>query len=277
MLTVWQEEKILKSEAGKKVILTVDVGNTNIVIGCSDEHSGKIFFEERIYTDRHKGNAEYAMLANSILNMYGISADDLDGGIIASSVPPATEPVREGMERLLKKKMIEVAPGIKTGVDIKLDDPTQLGADILVGAVAGLTLYGAPLILIDMGTATTISVIGKDKRFLGGMIIPGIETSLSGLAQRCAHLPEVAIKKPAKLIAGNTVGAMQSGSIYGHASCIDGMIHRVFKAMGYETAVVATGGFANDIIPCCDHKITIDDSLLIKGLTILYEKNNKKN
>ncbi len=258
------------------VILTVDVGNTNIVLGCAQPETGKIFFEEKIYTDRHKGEAEYAIAAKAIFDMYGISAKELEGGIISSSVPPITEPVREGLERLLGKKMLEVAPGLKTGVDIKLEDPTQLGADLLVGAVAGITQYGAPLILIDMGTATTFSVISEEKRFLGGMIIPGIEVALSGLAKRCAHLPEVAIKKPAKLIAGNTVGAMQSGSIYGHASCLDGMIDRIWEELGYETAVVATGGYAAEVIPCCKHKIIFDDKLLIKGLTILYEKNTKK-
>ncbi|MBQ8006601.1 MAG: type III pantothenate kinase, partial [Lachnospiraceae bacterium] len=204
---------------------------------------------------------------------YGIAPGELEGGIISSSVPPLTKPIREGLERLLGKKLIEVGPGIKTGVDIKLDDPTQLGADLLVGAVAGISQYGAPLILIDMGTATTISVINDEKRFMGGMIIPGIEVSLEGLARRAAYLPEVAVKKPNNLISGNTVGAMQSGSIYGHASCIDGMIGRIWDELGYKTAVVATGGLAGDVIPSCKTQIKIDDQLLLKGLTILYGKN----
>ena len=144
-----------------------------------------------------------------------------------------------------------------------------------MGAVAGISYYGSPLILIDMGTATTISIINNEKRFMGGMIIPGIEVSLAGLARRAAHLPEVAIKVPGRLIGGNTVGAMQSGSIYGHASCIDGMIDRIWDELGYKTAIVATGGFAGIVIPCCKHEITLDDSLLIKGLTILFEKNTK--
>jgi type III pantothenate kinase len=259
------------------MILTVDVGNTNIVIGCAEPENKKIIFEERLYTDRHKSGMEFAIAVKSILDIYGINVKDLEGGIISSSVPPVTEPIREGVERLLGKKIIEVGPGIKTGVDIKLDDPSQLGADLLVGAVAGISEYGAPLILIDMGTATTISVINVEKRFMGGMIIPGIEVALSGLAKRCAHLPEVAIKKPAKLISGNTVGAMQSGSVYGHAACIDGMIDRIWEQLGYKTTVVATGGFADDVLPCCKHTdIKLDDRLLIKGLTILYEKNAKK-
>ncbi|MBR6303318.1 MAG: type III pantothenate kinase [Lachnospiraceae bacterium] len=257
------------------MILTVDVGNTNIVIGCAEPGSRKIIFEERLYTDRHKSDTEYATSAKSILDLYNISPSDLEGGILSSSVPPVTEPIRRGLEKLLGKKIIEVGPGIKTGVDIKLDDPSSLGADLLVGAVAGISYYGSPLILIDMGTATTISIINNEKRFMGGMIIPGIEVSLAGLARRAAHLPEVAIKVPGRLIGGNTVGAMQSGSIYGHASCIDGMIDRIWDELGYKTAIVATGGFAGIVIPCCKHEITLDDSLLIKGLTILFEKNTK--
>ncbi len=257
------------------MILTADVGNTNIVIGCAEPEGRKIIFEERIYTDRHKSATEYAITAKQVLELYGIDPAGLEGGIISSSVPPVTEAVLRGLERLLGKKMIEVGPGIKTGVDIKLDDPTQLGPDLLVAAVAGLSQYGAPLILIDMGTATTISVINEEKRFMGGMIIPGIEVALAGLARRAAHLPEVAIRKPQKLISGNTVGAMQSGSIYGQASCIDGMIERIWEELGYKTEVVATGGFAMEVIPNCRHDIKIDDRLLIKGLTILYEKNSR--
>ena len=258
------------------MILTAYIGNSNIVVGCAEPGTKKIIFEEKISTDREKTSAEYAIIVKTILEIHGIDPKDLEGGIISSSVPPVTEPVREGIERLLDKKMIEVGPGIKTGVDIKLDDPAQLGADLLVGAVAGISLYGAPIILINMGTATTISVIGEDKRFIGGMIIPGIEVSLDGLVKSAAHLPEVAIKKPAKLIGGNTVSAIQSGSIYGHASCIDGMIDRIWEDLGYETEVVATGNLTEEVIPCCRHRIRIDDGLIIKGLTILYEKNTKK-
>ena len=258
------------------MILTAYIGNSNIVIGCAEPGTKKIIFEERIRTDREKTSTEYAITVKTILEIYDISPKDIEGGILSSSVPPVTEPVKEGIERLLDKKLIEVGPGIKTGVDIKLDDPAQLGADLLVGAVAGISLYGAPIILINMGTATTISVIGDDKRFTGGMIIPGIEVSLEGLAKSAAHLPEVAIKKPAKLIGGNTISAMQSGSVYGHASCIDGMIDRIWDDLGYKTELVATGEFSDEVIPCCRHKIKVDDNLMIKGLTILYEKNTKQ-
>lgn len=257
------------------MILTVDVGNTNIVFGCTKPANHETVFEERLVTDLRKTAIEYAITFKTILDWYKIKPEDIEGGILSSSVPPVTAQIKSGIERLLGKSIIEVCPGIKTGVDIKLDDPSQLGPDLLVGAVAGLAQYGAPLILIDMGTATTISVINDQKRFLGGMIIPGVRVALEGLTNNAAHLPEIAIEKPAKLIAGNTVGAMQSGSVYGQAACIDGMIDRIWEELGYETAVVAAGGFAGTIIPNCKHKITVDPELLPKGLTVLYEKNAK--
>ena len=211
----------------------------------------------------------------TIMDIRGVKTSDVIGGILSSSVPPVTRQVKNAAEMIIGKQIIEVGPGLKTGVDIKIEDPAALGPDLLVGAVAGIAEYGAPLILIDMGTATTISVITDQKRFIGGMIIPGVKVSLKGLALNAAHLPDIAIKKPEKLINGATVGAMQSGSIYGHAACIDGMVERIWDDLGYKTAVVATGGFARTVIPCCKQDIVIDSQLLMKGLLTLYKKNTR--
>lgn len=258
------------------MILAIDLGNTSVTFGCIDEITGKTIFEERIHTDFEKTSIEYAVSIKTIMDIHNVNASDIIGGILSSSVPPVTRQVRNAAEMILGKSILEVGPGIKTGVDIKIDDPAALGPDLLVGAVAGMSEYGAPLILIDMGTATTISVITDQKRFIGGMIIPGVKVSINGLALRAAHLPDIAIKKPEKLINGGTVGAMQSGSIYGHAACIDGMVERIWDDLGYKTTVVATGGFARTVIPCCKQEIIIDSQLLMKGLLILYQKNNKK-
>ncbi len=255
------------------MILAIDVGNTNIVFGCMDEKTKKTIFEERIHTDFQKTSVEYAISIKTIMDIHNINPEDIEGGILSSSVPPVTRQVKNGAEILLKKSVLEVGPGLKTGVDIKIDDPASLGPDLLVGAVAGIAEYGTPLIIVDMGTATTISVINDQKRFMGGMIIPGVKVSLNGLTNHAAHLPEIAIKLPNKLINGTTVGAMQSGSIYGHAACIDGMVERIWEDLGYKTTVVATGGFATTVIPCCKNKIAVDNQLLIKGLLALYEKN----
>lgn len=257
------------------MILAIDLGNTNVTFGCIEETTGNTIFEERIHTDIEKTSIEYAVSFKTIMDIHGVKVLDIKGGILSSSVPPATRQVRNAAEMILGRPIIEVGPGIKTGVDIKIDDPAALGPDLLVGAVAGLSEYEAPLILIDMGTATTISVITDQKRFIGGMIIPGVKVSLKGLALNAAHLPDIAIKKPDKLINGATVGAMQSGSIYGHAACIDGMVERIWEDLGYKTKVVATGGFARTVIPCCKQEIIIDSQLLMKGLLILYKKNKK--
>lgn len=257
------------------MILAIDIGNTSITMGCVDEKDNGILFEERLYTDRKKSAVEYAITFKTLFELHGVNPVELDGGIISSSVPPVTAYVRNAAERLLEKSILEVGPGVKTGVDIKIDDPAQLGPDLLVGAVAGIEQYGAPLILIDIGTASTISVISDQKRFMGGVIMPGISVSLDGLCAKAAHLPAIALEKPRKLIGSSTVDSMQSGIIYGHASCIDGMIERIWEDLGYKTAVVATGGLATKVIPNCKNEIIVDDQLLIKGLMSIYRKNNK--
>lgn len=255
------------------MILAIDLGNTSVTFGCLDESNGNTIFEERIHTDFESTSMEYAMKMKSIMDIRGVKVEDISGGILSSSVPPVTRQVKNAAEMIINKPIIEVGPGIKTGVDIKIDDPASLGPDLLVGAVAGLDQYGSPLIIIDMGTATTISVINDQRRFMGGMIIPGVKVSINGLTTHAAHLPDIAIKQPEKLINGSTVGAMQSGSVIGHAACIDGMVERIWEDLGYKTAVVATGGFARTVIPCCKTDIAIDSELLIKGLYILYNKN----
>lgn len=257
------------------MILAIDLGNTNVTFGGVDEHTGEIVFEERIHTDFKNTSMEYAVQMKTIMDIRGINRDVFSGGIISSSVPPVTRQVRNAAEMILGKTIMEVAPGMKTGVDIKIDDPAALGPDLLTGAVAGLAEYGAPLIIVDMGTATTISVLSDQRRFMGGMIMPGVKVSVNGLTANAAHLPDIAIELPDKLINGTTVGAMQSGSVYGHASCIDGMIDRIWEDLGYTTAVVATGGFSRVVVPCCKHDVTIDSELLMKGLYILYNKNKK--
>lgn len=258
------------------MILAIDLGNTNVTFGCLNADTGETVFEERIHTDFEHTSMEYAVQMKTIMDIRGVDPSDIRGGIISSSVPPVTRQVRNAAEMIIKQPILEVGPGLKTGVDIKIDDPAALGPDLLAGAVAGLDEYGSPLIIVDMGTATTISVINDQRRFMGGMIMPGVKVSVNGLTAHAAHLPDIAIEQPDKLINGTTVGAMKSGSVIGHASCIDGMVERIWEDLGYKTAVVATGGFARTVIPNCKNNIVIDSELLIKGLRILYNKNTKK-
>ncbi|MDO5539622.1 MAG: type III pantothenate kinase [Eubacteriales bacterium] len=255
------------------MILAIDIGNTNIVIGCIRDTG--IAFKELIYTDEKKTAVEYAITIKNILGLNGIDMDDIKGGIMSSSVPPVTTVVRQALEKMLKKKVFVVGPGVKTGLDIKIDNPAELGPDLAVGAAAGIAGYGAPLIIIDMGTATTITVVNEKKQVIGGMIMPGIGVSLEGMSLRTSHLPKISVEPPKKLIGSNTIECMQSGILYGNAACMDGVVQRIREQLGCEAPVVATGGMAKKVIPLCREKMAIDDELLLKGLKLIYDKNHR--
>lgn len=263
----------VKDEGECFMILAIDIGNTNIVIGCIREDG--IAFKERIFTDEKKTALEYAVSLKILLDLYGIDAADIKGGILSSSVPPVTQTVREAAEKVVGGTVLVVGPGVKTGLDIRIDDPAQLGPDLVVGAVAGIAQYGAPLIVVDMGTATTIMVINPKKQVIGGMIMPGVQVSLEGMSLRTSHLPKISVEPPKKLIGSNTVDCMKSGVLYGNAACIDGMVERIREELGVSVPVVATGGMAKRIIPYCREKIVLDDELLLKGLKLIYDKNQK--
>lgn len=166
-----------------------------------------------------------------------------------------------------------VGPGLKTGLNILMDNPAQVGSDLIVNAVAGLKHYGAPLIIIDMGTATTISVVDDKKNYIGGMILPGVKVSLDSLVNRTSQLPKISLEAPRKIIGKNTIDCMKSGIIMGQAASMDGMVERVWDELGYHAKAVATGGLAGCIVPYCRHEIIYDNELTLKGLGIIYRKN----
>lgn len=253
------------------MILAIDIGNTNIVIGCVEQ--GEIQFVERISTDHSKTELEYAVLVKTIFDIHHIEAHQIEGGIISSVVPPLTNIVKSAVEKLSDANFLIVGPGVKTGLNILMDDPRSVGADLIVDAVAGIQNYGTPLILIDMGTATTISVIDPNGSYIGGMIIPGIRKSLDGLVEGTAQLPAISLEAPKRVVAKDTIDAMKSGIVLGTASMMDGQIERIEDELGYSCKVVATGGLAKSIIPLCKRKVIIDDGLLLKGLDIIYHKN----
>lgn len=253
------------------MILAIDIGNTNIVIGCME--GDKIQFIERMSTDESKTELEYAVSFKTVMELYHIHAEDLEGSIISSVVPPLTVIIRSALQKLTHMEPLIVGPGVKTGLNILLENPAQLGSDLVIGAVAGIKKYGAPLVIIDMGTATTISVIDKNKNFLGGPIIPGAMVSLDSLVSKTSQLPRINFEPPKHVIGRNTVESMKSGILYGQAACLDGMIERIEEELGYETNVIATGGLAKVIIPYCHRKIVHDDALLLDGLKIIYDKN----
>lgn len=253
------------------MILAIDIGNSNIVLGCF-EHE-KILFIERLSTNRNATELEYAIQFKNILELNDLYEQEFDGAIISSVVPGITHTIRDAVTRLIGKTALVIGPGIKTGLKIKLDNPTQLGSDCVADAVAAISEYPTPLINIDMGTATTVSVIDRDKNFLGGMIIPGLKTSLDSLTSRTSQLPNISLDAPKKVIGSNTIDCMRSGIIYSNASSIDGVIERIEEELGEACTVIATGGMSKVIVPYCRHEIILDDMLLLKGLMIIYNKN----
>ncbi|MGN0370117.1 MAG: type III pantothenate kinase [Butyrivibrio sp.] len=253
------------------MLLAIDMGNTNIVIGCIENN--KVLFVERMCTDHSKTELEYAIGFKTVMELYGIHGNEISGAIISSVVPPLTNVIKKAIDKIICKDIMIVGPGLKTGLNILMDNPKALGADLVVDAVAGINEYGAPLVIVDMGTATTISVVDKNKNYIGGMIIPGLRVSLDSLVNRTSQLPRIGLEPPAKTIGKNTIDCMKSGIVLGNASMIDGMIDRIEEELGYDTTVVATGGLAKVIVPLCKKKIVLDDELLLKGLNIIYQKN----
>lgn len=255
------------------MILAIDIGNTNIVVGCIEGE--KILFTERISTNSAKTELEYVAQLSTLLELYKVNKDCIDGCILSSVVPQINYVVIKAVDKFLGINPMVVGPGVKTGLNILMDNPASVGADLIVNAVAGLAEYGAPLILIDMGTATTISVINDKNNYVGGLITPGVKVSIDSLVSSTSQLPRIAFDAPDKIIGRNTVDSMQSGIIYGQASLIDGIIDRMWDELGYTTRLVATGGMCQTVIPQCKHDIVIDNELTLKGLKLIYEKNKK--
>lgn len=253
------------------MVLAVDIGNSNIVVGCFDEK--KILFVERLATNKSATALEYAVLFKTVLELNGFFGRTFEGGIISSVVPAVTNMVKAALEKLIGKTPLIVGPGLKTGLKIRLDNAAQLGSDRVADAVAAIHHYPVPLILIDMGTATTISVVDGDKSFIGGMIMPGLRISAEALTSRTSQLPQISLDPPKKAIGRNTMDCMRSGIIYGCASTIDGAIRCIEEELGEACTVVSTGGHARLVAPYCKREIIIDDELLLKGLMILYHKN----
>lgn len=255
------------------MIIAVDIGNTNIVLGCAE--NDKILFRERIATNQTATELEYAVNIRAALDMNGINVKSIDGAIISSVVPSVTSTVKASVVKLTGAKVMVVGPGIKTGLSIMIDNPAQLGSDLVVDAVAGMQEYSVPLIVIDMGTATTLSVIDGKNNYIGGVIMTGMAVSTDALISRTAQLPKIAFEKPKKIIGTNTVDCLKSGIMFSNACAIDGMIDRIEEELGEKCTVVATGGLAGVVIPLCRREIIIDDDLMLKGLVLIYNRNKR--
>lgn len=256
------------------MILALDIGNTNIVFGCMDKD--EIYFECRLSTDRNKTTAEYAVVFKNVLDIYGINLNDIDGAIISSVVPPINKILSDAIHIVTGYRPIEVNVKLNHGVKMDTDNPEQLGNDILVSLVAAIAEYEPPIIIFDLGTATTISIVDKDGVFKGMAIMPGIKISQDTLTQKTSQLPAISYEAPPNIIGTNTIDAMKSGLIFGNASMMDGMIERIEKELGKEATVIATGGLSECVTKYCTHKIIQDDMIMLRGLRLLYEMNEEK-
>lgn len=253
------------------MILALDIGNTNLTLGCYDGNHLK--FISRIASDPSRMEDQYAIELRDILALYEVLPETLEGSIISSVVPPLTVQISRAVEKITHTVPLLVGPGIKTGLNIRIDNPGTLGADLVAGCVAAAEHFSCPCIIFDMGTATTISVLDSRKNMIGGCILPGVRISLDALCASTAQLPKIGLEAPAHVIGTNSIDCMAAGSFFGTAAMIDGMVDRIEFELGTPCTIVATGGLAKEIIPHCRKKILLDENLLLEGLRILYQKN----
>lgn len=254
------------------MVLTVDIGNTNITLGLYDKKELKLV--ARIKTDPKKTADEYAADLKNITALNGIT-EDFDGVIIGSVVPELTTALKRAVQRLYGINALIVGPGIKTGLNIKVENPAQLGADLVAGAVGALKKYPMPCIMIDMGTATTVFALNSKGEFVGGAIAAGVSTTLDALTSHTAALPSITVEPPPKAIGTETVKSMQSGIVFGTAAMIDGLVKRMEAELGEKATLVATGGKAEQIVKYCERDIQVDDDLVLSGLLEIYRLNQK--
>ena len=256
------------------MLLVIDIGNTNITLGVYNKD--ELVFVSRLATDKSKTPDQYAIDLKQIFALYETPLSSISGAAISSVVPEITGTASEAIEKLTGCKAMVLGPGIKTGMNILIDNPAQLGADLLAGCIGAAALFPLPCLVIDLGTASKISVIDKNGAFCGCTISPGIGISLDALSARTSQLPSISLKTPAKAIGKNTVDSMQSGTVFGYAAMLDGLCEKLEEELGEKVmSTVATGGLAKDLVKSCKREITYNGQLILYGLKVLYEKNRK--
>ncbi len=251
------------------MLLAVDVGNTNIVLGVLDDE--KMVCSGRLSTHVNETEIEYSMKLKTFLEVNGVK--DIDGAIISSVVPALVRTLLKSVKLVCAVDAVVVGPGIKTGLNIRLDNPAEMGADIVVGDVAVINKYPLPAIVFDFGTATTASVIDKTGAHIGGAIMCGVKTAINSLSSGTAQLPQIDISAPSKIIGRNTIDAMKCGSVIGTAAMLEGLVARFEKELGEKATVVVTGGLGSAIAKATNLDVIVDEDLLIDGLRIIYDKN----
>lgn len=254
------------------MLLTIDIGNTNITLGAYS--SNILRLTARLATDTRKTDDQYAIEIKDVLSLYNIRSDEIEDCIISSVVPSVGKNISQAVSKLCQIVPLMLGPGVKTGLNIKIDNPAQLGADLVAGAVGAIDNYTMPCVIIDMGTASTISVLDRSGAFLGGVISAGVRLTLRALTENTALLSSIPIEAPKSVIGTNTTECMQSGLVYGTAAMIDGILEQITNELGEKPTVVATGGLSKEIITHCKTNIIYNENLLLEGLRVIYEKNH---
>lgn len=253
------------------MLLAIDMGNTCITLGVFDQN--RLVAVGRLSADHKRTEDQYAIEFRDLLDINNLKSADFDGAILCSVVPVLTNIIEKAIRKILRLTPLTVGPGVKTGLNIKLDNPAQLGSDLVAGAVAAIEKYPLPCIIFDLGTANTISVINSKGDFLGGIITAGIGISLDALVSRTSQLPYVSLENTDRLIGTNTIASMKSGLVFGTAAMIDGLAMRIEEELGQKATLVATGGRAGEIVSHCKREIKIREYLLLEGLKIIYGRN----
>ena len=253
------------------MILSIDIGNSNINIGAYC--NGGLLFLTHIVSEAGKTEVEYAVLLHHILHLHRLSEQNLKGAVISSVVPQLSPVLKAAVQLTSPLPVMQIGPGVKTGLNIRIDNPAQLGADFVAAAVGAFEKYPLPVIIVDFGTATKISIVDRSRSFIGGSIMPGVRVSLDALSNRAAQLPHISLEPPAPVIGTNTIDCMKSGVLLGNASMIDGMIERYEEKAGPAASIVATGESVDAVAPFCRHKLLVDKTLRLDGLYAVWKKN----
>ena len=253
------------------MILSIDIGNSNINIGAYCD--GGLLFLTHIVSEAGKTEVEYAVLLHHILHLHRLSEQNLKGAVISSVVPQLSPVLKAAVQLTSPVPVMQIGPGVKTGLNIRIDNPAQLGADFVAAAVGAFEKYPLPVIIVDFGTATKISIVDRSRSFIGGSIMPGGRVSLDALSNRAAQLPHISLEPPAPVIGTNTIDCMKSGVLLGNASMIDGMIERYEEKAGPAASIVATGESVDAVAPFCRHKLLVDKTLRLDGLYAVWKKN----
>lgn len=254
------------------MLLTIDIGNTNINLGIFD--GDELTMSARLATERQKTADQFAIDFVNIFSVYNIKTTDIEGSVISSVVPEITVHIKNAVKRLTGKRVIVLSPGVKTGLNIMIDNPAQLGADLAAGAVGAAAGYPLPAFVVDLGTATKIFAVDQNRGFRGCMIAPGVAISVKALTDTSSLLPAISLEPPKKACGTNTIESMQSGIVLGTAAMIDGLLDRFAEELGEPKTIIATGGLSSFITPVCKREMVYDGDLILKGLKAIYEKNN---